>query len=402
MALLPVDEALERVLDGVKPLEPECVPLREASGRVLASPIYANRTQPPFDASAMDGFAVRADDTRNPQNNLRVVAEAAAGTRFEGTLKHGETVRIFTGAPVPKGADAVLIQENTEETGQATIRATCPVEVGRNIRLAGLDFREGDTLLEPGRKLDPAALALAASGGHPSLCVHRKPLLAVLATGNELVPPGDEIGENQIIASNTFGIAAIAEQEGAEVLDLGIIPDDAALISAALQQASGQGADVLVTLGGASVGKHDLVRSALADAGMRLAFWKVAMRPGKPLISGRLGNQRVLGLPGNPVSSLVCAELFLRPLLARLSGAIFRPDIRRARLATAIPANDERQDYVRAVAVQGPEGLLATPFARQDSSHLTAYAAANCLLIRDPHAPAAAAGDKCRILMLRD
>ncbi|WP_309085370.1 gephyrin-like molybdotransferase Glp [Chelativorans sp.] len=401
MALLPVDEALERVLDGLQPLPPEELPLADAAGRVLVGALKARRTQPPFNASAMDGYAVRSADIASPPASLAVTGESAAGRRFPGAVGPGEAVRIFTGAPVPDGADTILIQENAVPVDEGRIEALQAVAPGRHIRRAGLDFRGGDVVLQEGRLLDPAALSLAAAAGHARLPVVRRPVIAVIATGDELVPPDETPGPDQIVASNNFGIGALARMDGADVLDLGIVPDDREAIAGAIRRALGARADIIVTLGGASVGEHDLVREVLTSEGMDLAFWKIAMRPGKPLMFGRFGGARVLGLPGNPVSSLVCAHLFLRPLMARLSGRVFRPDLRPAFLGKPMKANDERQDYVRAVVVEGFEGLLATPFDLQDSSMLTALAAANALIIREPNAPAAEPGSPCRVLMLR-
>ncbi|XHB99176.1 gephyrin-like molybdotransferase Glp [Nitratireductor sp. ac15] len=401
MTLLPVDEALERILDGVKALPGERVPIEEADGRVLAIPLSAMRTQPPFHASAMDGYAVRAKDVQTPRAvRLRVVGEAAAGNRFPGVVGAGEAVRIFTGAPVPEGADTILIQENATSLGDDFIEATSAVAIGRHIRKAGLDFQEGDTVLEQGRRLGPAGIGLAAAAGHAFLSVTERPLVAIIATGDELVRPGETCGPDQIVASNGFAIGALAKNEGARILDLGIVSDDTAAISAAVRKAADAGAHVLVTLGGASVGARDLVRQSLLDAGMSLDFWKIAMRPGKPLMFGKLGEMRVLGLPGNPVSSLVCAHLFLRPLVARLGQRNHTPDLRAAVLATALRENDERRDYIRASVAAGPEGLIATPFPVQDSSMLTTLAAANALIVREPGAPAAEAGSRCRVLML--
>lgn len=401
MTLLPVDEALERILDGVKALPGERVPIEEADGRVLATPLSAMRTQPPFHASAMDGYAVRAKDVQTPRAvRLRVVGESAAGNRFPGVVGAGEAVRIFTGAPVPEGADTILIQENATSLGDDFIEATSAVAIGRHIRKAGLDFQEGDTVLEQGRRLGPAGIGLAAAAGHAFLSVTERPLVAIIATGDELVRPGETCGPDQIVASNGFAIGALAKNEGARILDLGIVSDDTAAISAAVRKAADAGAHVLVTLGGASVGARDLVRQSLLDAGMSLDFWKIAMRPGKPLMFGKLGEMRVLGLPGNPVSSLVCAHLFLRPLVARLGQRNHTPDLRAAVLATALRENDERRDYIRASVAAGPEGLIATPFPVQDSSMLTTLAAANALIVREPGAPAAEAGSRCRVLML--
>ncbi|MCR4268833.1 gephyrin-like molybdotransferase Glp [Nitratireductor sp. ZSWI3] len=400
MALLPVDEALERILEGVRPLPAEMVPIAEADGRVLARPLAATRTQPPFDASAMDGYAVRAADVRSVPVQLDLIGESAAGNRFAGELAPGQAVRIFTGAPVPKGADTILIQENARPAAGNRVEALSAADKGRHIRRAGLDFREGDAILEEGRLMTPPAIGLAAAAGHAAVPVRTLPLVAVLATGDELVLPGEPCGPDQIVASNGFAIGALAKAEGARILDLGIVADDTAAITAAVRKAGDAGAQVLVTLGGASVGARDLVRQALLDAGLSLDFWKIAMRPGKPLMFGRLDEMRVLGLPGNPVSSLVCAHLFLRPLVARLGQRGFTPDLRSAVLSAPLRENDERRDYIRASVAAGPDGLIATPFPVQDSSMLTTLAAANALIVREPQAPAAEAGARCRVLML--
>jgi len=400
--MLPVDQALAKILEGVRPKNAETVPLAEASGRVLAKPIAALRTQPPFPASAMDGYAVRAADLASVPARLRVIGEAPAGAPFAGDVAPGETVRIFTGAPVPDGADAVLIQENTNRIDAMTVEATETVAVGKNIRRAGLDFREGEALLDTGRVLDPAALSLAAAANHATLPVVARALVAIIATGDELLPPGSaDIGPGQIIASNSFGVAALAKNTGADILDLGIAPDRAEAIAALVQQALAAKADVIVTLGGASVGDHDLIHEVLTGEGMTLDFWKIAMRPGKPLMFGRLGAARVIGLPGNPVSTLVCSTLFLKPLLARLGGLSVQPEIREAKLAAPMPENDTRQDYVRAAIVENGGDPSVTPFTTQDSSMLKVFAEANGLVIRAPFAPAAAAGETVRVLMLR-
>lgn len=400
--LLPVDEALRRLLDDVTALPADEIAIGDAAGHVLANAVEARRTQPPFPASAMDGYAVRAADTVDQSTALTVIGQSIAGQRFDGTVGAGEAVRIFTGAPVPEGADAVLLQEDAEpdEDGR-TVRAREAVTPGRHVRAAGLDFRAGDVLLAKGRVLDAAALSLAAAGNHPLLSVVRAPLVAILATGSELLPPGSEPGPDQIIASNGYGVAALARDAGARVLDLGIAPDDRGVLAGRVRDAISAGADVIVTLGGASVGDHDLVREVLEREGMALDFWKIAMRPGKPLMFGRLGETRVLGLPGNPVSSLVCAHLFLKPLLAKLGGRPHVAAIRDAVLGEAMKANDHRQDYVRAAATHEDGRLVARPFAVQDSSMLTTFAEANALIIRAPNAAASQAGDACRVLMLR-
>lgn len=399
--LLPVDEALARVLDGVGPLAPETVDIGHAAGRVLAADIVAPRAQPPFITTAMDGYAVRAADIATVPARLAVIGESAAGKRFAGTVGPGEAVRIFTGAPVPDGADTILIQENAAGCGDGMIEARETAAPGRHIRPAGLDFAAGDVLLAAGRALDPAALSLAAAANQPRLAVVRRPRVAILATGDELVAPGVEPARDQIVAANGFGIAALAREAGGEVLDLGIEPDDLPRIRAAIRHAIEADADVIVTLGGASVGDHDLVGEALAAEGMTPGFWKVAMRPGKPLMFGRFGKTRVLGLPGNPVSSLVCGHLFLKPLLSALAGRPAQANMREAVLGAAMPANDHRQDYVRAAVEERDGEMVATPFPVQDSSMLRTLAVAGGLIVRPPHAPPAAAGERCRLILLR-
>lgn len=402
MALLPVADALARLLDGIAPLETQALPIQEAAGRVLAAPVTARRTQPPFSASAMDGYAVRAQDIASAPAQLTVIGEAAAGHAFAGHVGAGEAVRIFTGAPVPEGADTVLIQENTVPIGDDRIEARDPTSKGRHIRVAGLDFKEGERLLEAGRLLDPAALSLAAAANCAELPVVRRPRVAILATGDELVVPGATPGPDQIIASNGYGIAALVAACGGEAIDLGIAHDQLDEIEAAVDQAVAAEADILVTLGGVSVGDHDLVQAALGRRGMSLDFWKIAIRPGKPLMYGRLAGMRVLGLPGNPVSSLVCGQVFLRPMVAALAARPDDNDIRDAHLATDMAANDQREDYVRARLTYAADGsLLAEPFPVQDSSMLSVLARADGLVIRPPHAPAAPAGSPCRVLMLR-
>lgn len=401
MALVPVAEALERLLNGAAPLAGESVPLFEAVDRVLAEPVAALRTQPPFNASAMDGYATRAADVASVPSRLSVIGMAPAGRGFDGSVGERQAVRIFTGAPLPEGADTIVIQENVRDLGSGNIEVVEPTAEWRNIRRIGLDFSKGDVLLEKGRLLDPAALSLAASANHPTVTVVRRPLVAIIATGDELLPPGSELGPDQIISSNAYGVAAAAQSVGARALDLGIAADRKEAIAALVQKAVAAGADVIVTLGGASVGDHDLIHDVLTGEGMTLGFWKIAMRPGKPLMFGRLGAIKCIGLPGNPVASLVCSQLFLKPLLARLGGRNHRQDIRPARLGAAMHANDLRQDYVRAVVREDDGGLVATPFSIQDSSMLRMLADANGLVVRPPFAPASAAGDSCSVLMLR-
>ncbi|MGX8014106.1 molybdopterin molybdotransferase MoeA [Mesorhizobium sp. ORM8.1] len=401
MALVPVDEALQRLLDGAAPLPGESVALADAAGRVLAEPVVALRTQPPFNASAMDGYATRSADVASVPARLSVVGMAPAGRGFTGAVGKGQAVRIFTGAPLPDGADTIVIQENVRDLGDGQIEVAEPTAEGRNIRRRGLDFAQGDVLLAKGRVLDPAALSLSASANHPNLTVVRRPLVAIIATGDELLPPGSELGPDQIISSNAYGVVATARSVGAQALDLGIAADRPEAIAALVKKAVEAGADVIVTLGGASVGDHDLIHDVLTGEGMQLDFWKIAMRPGKPLMFGRLGNVRCIGLPGNPVASIVCSQLFLKPLLARLGGRDNSQDLRTAKLGSAMQANDLRQDYVRAVVREDAGQLVATPFGIQDSSMLRMLADANGLIVREPFAPAAQAGAACNVLMLR-
>lgn len=402
--LLSVAEARALLTAGVVPLASEPVTLSDAVGRVLAEDLVAGRTQPPFAASAMDGYAVRAADVAETPARLRVIGIAPAGRAFEGRVGPGEAVRIFTGAPVPEGADAILIQENAVADGDGRIRALQAVPPGRFVRPVGLDFRAGETLLAAGLRLDWRSVSLAAAMNYPVLQVRRRPRVAIVATGDELVPPGATPLPEQIVASNSFGVAAMVEAAGGTAIDLGIAADTATAIADRVAAALAAEADILVTLGGASVGEFDLVRETLGSAGMDLGFWKIAMRPGKPLIFGRIGATRVLGLPGNPVSGLVCALLFLKPLVRGLLGAtpLFDPETP-AVLGAPLAANDERQDYLRGTLEDGAGGLpVVRALDLQDSSMLSRLARADCLIVRDPFAPAAAVGDTCRIIRLAD
>ncbi len=402
MSLLPVDEALARVLAAASPLPAETVGLADAAGRTLAHDLAARRDQPPVAVSAMDGWAVRAADVAAAPATLRKIGTSAAGHGFPGTLGAGETVRIFTGAPLPAGADAVVMQEDAEAEGDAvTLRVAVPA--GRHVRRAGIDFRAGDALLRAGDRIDAHRLALIAAMNHASLAVARRPRVAILATGDELVAPGVEPGPDQIVASNHLGVAAGVVAAGGEPIDLGIARDDHRDLAAAIRRAQESNADVLVTLGGASVGDLDLVQEALGRAGMDLGFWRIAMRPGKPLMFGRIGGMIALGLPGNPVSALVCARLFLRPLLRALQGDPRAGDDPTAPglLGAAMAANDQRQDYLRATLARNADGApVLTPLAVQDSSVLRVLAAAQALIVRPPHAPAAKTGERCRYVLL--
>ena len=400
--LIPVAEALARILASVPgPVAAEEVAIAEAAGRTLAAAVVATRTQPPFPASAMDGYAVRAADA-TAGAALRLVGTSAAGHGFSGTIGPGETVRIFTGAPVPAGADGILIQENAEADGE-TIRALEAVTAQKFVRRAGLDFSEGDGLLADGDTLDARRLALVAAAGRGRVSVRRRPRVAILATGDELVQPGEVPAWDQIVASNALALAALVNGAGGAAIDIGIAGDTLPALEAAFARARAAEADLLVTLGGASVGDHDLVQTALAAEGLELGFWRVALRPGKPLMHGHLGNMLVIGLPGNPVSSIVCGLLFVVPAVRALLGDP-RAGADRSEPATLgrdLDANDGRQDYMRAVLDTAPDRLpVAHPESRQDSSMLAVLGRAEALLIRAPHAPAARAGDPCRIIRL--
>lgn len=398
MNLLPVDDALAQILKGVKTLGSEVVPLSSASGRVLSSPLKAQRNQPPFAASAMDGYAVRAADIAEVPVNLQVIGEAPAGHGFSGRVGRAKAVRIFTGAPMPKGADTVVMQENTE-AGSDTVTVLETAHRGNFVRNAGLDFKKGETLLPRFTVMGARQIGLAAAMNHARVPVIKRPSVALLATGDELVESGAVPRDDQIISSNSPAISAMIARYGGEPLDLGIVPDKAARIEKAIERASG--VDVLVTIGGASVGDHDLVQAAMEKSGVKIGFWKIAMRPGKPLMFGKRGNQRVIGLPGNPVSAMVCARLFILPLIARMTGDTRSFDPVTAVLASGMGGNDQRQDYIRATLVRSNQGqLVATPFPKQDSSMQRVFAQADCLIIRRPHAPVADAGEQVQVLLL--
>jgi molybdopterin molybdotransferase len=395
---MPVSEALQRVLADAAPPATEIVPLGEALGRVLASDLAAKRTQPPADVSAMDGYAVRADDVATAPATLEIIGEVAAGHPFEGTVGPGQAARIFTGGLVPEGADCIVIQEVTKRHGNRVTIERSGIR-GKNIRGKGIDFNEGQVLLTHGTRLNDRDLMLAASMNHARIEVHRRPKVAVLGTGDELVPPGSELKDGEIVYSNGFAITALAQADGAEARDFGVARDRVDDIAAHIRKARDWGADVLVTSGGASVGEHDLVQRALKAEGLDLSFWRIALRPGKPMMHGRLGSLRVLGMPGNPVSSYVCSFLFLVPLIRKLSG---RSEVEhvldQAVLGRELPENDEREDYLRAVLTRGPDGDVATPVNTQDSSLMAPLSRSGCLVIRKPFAPAASARSACDIL----
>ncbi len=401
MALMPVADALAAILAGADPTPEEMMALEAAHHRVLARDVSARRTQPPQAMSAMDGYAVRAADAAKAQTRMKVIGEVAAGRPFDRALGPGEAARIFTGGVIPDGADAVVIQEDTVADGNS-ITITAATAPGRNVRPAGVDFSEGDVLLHAGTRLSDRDLSLAASMNHPELPVRRRPKLALLATGDELVMPGEVPGPGQIVYSNGYALRALARAEGADTVDLGVAADTMEATTAGIRRAHELGADILVTTGGASVGDHDLVKTSLEAESVKMAFWKIAMRPGKPMMHGRLGTMRVVGVPGNPVSSYVCTMLFVVPLIRALSGRRGVHHVREtALLGRDIGANDQREDYLRARLDERDDGtLVATPVTKQDSSLLANLAAAQALVVRPPFAPAAKAGAPVEILRL--
>ena len=393
--MISVAEATSRILEAMLPVSTETVGVSAGWGRVLALPVTARLDQPPGDVSAMDGYAVRATDP----GPWSVVGSAPAGHPFQGTIGQNQALRLFTGSLVPTGADAIVIQEDADRDGDKLIVRETPV-AGRHIRIRGGDFAIGETLLSPGTRLTARDIGLAAAANHPWLTVHRRPRIAVLATGDEIALPGDPVRPGGIVSSNAHALAALILAAGAEPLVLPIASDDLDAIAATADQIGG--IDLLVTTGGASVGDHDLIQQGLATRGFTADFWKIAMRPGKPLIFGQLAGTPVLGLPGNPVSAFVCATLFLIPAIKRLSG---EPEsllpISRGVLAVPLPANDQRADYLRSSMTSSISGeLLVTPFRGQDSSHLKVLAQSDALALRAPHAPAAAAGDGIDLIRL--
>jgi molybdopterin molybdotransferase len=382
--MLSVAEARARILAPLRASGTELVGLSDAWGRVLAAPVLARLTQPPADVSAMDGYALRAEDGILGAR-LRVVGEAPAGHPFAGV--------------VPAGADTILLQEDaTRDGATVTVNEACVIR--RHVREAGQDFRVGTVLLERGRRLGARDVGLAAAANHPWLTVHRRPTVAIMATGDEIAMPGEPIQPGGIVSSNAHAIAALVRAGGGEPITLPVVPDDRAALVAAIDQV--MGVSMLVTTGGASVGDHDLVQAALAERGFKLDFWKIAMRPGKPLISGSVSGVPVLGLPGNPVSALICAALFLLPSLDVLSGQVATtPRTEWAILGAALRANDGRADHLRSTLSNGPDGeLIVTPFARQDSGLLSALARADALVLRAPHAAELAVGAPVQIIRL--
>ena len=396
--MLSVEEARRRILSGVNRLPAEITPIEDAQGRVLADPLLARLSQPPFASAAMDGYAIRAMDAAQDVS-FRVIGQSAAGTPFAGCLGERQAVRIFTGAIVPADADKVIPQEFASREGDDVRFAALPSSPF--VRALGLDFGLGDVILEAGHQLDAAAIGLAAAANHRQLSLVRRPRIAILATGDEIVPPGAIRSDGQIHSSSLYAVRAACLAAGAEVINLGIARDERALLAQRFTAAIAIPADVMITLGGASVGDHDLVQETFARAGGELGFWRISMRPGKPLIFGTAGSLRLLGLPGNPVSSYVCCWLFVLPLIRALLGLASEPKLCLARLGADLAANDEREDYLRARLVSDPHGTItATAFSRQDSSLQSVLASANGLILRPPHAPAARAGEICTVLPL--
>jgi molybdopterin molybdotransferase len=395
--MISVEEALARLLAPLAAVPPEQISLADAVGRVLAEDVAARRTQPPFAVSAMDGYAVRAEDVAKLPARLRIVAEIPAGAGFGGRLGRGEAARIFTGAPLPDGADAIVIQEDTERQGdQVEVKEGAPK--GRYVRRAGLDFAEGDVLLRAGRRLTPRDIGLAAAMNRPWLFVYRRPRVAILSTGDEIVMPGDPIGPHQIVSSNALALCAFVTASGGVPVLVGNAPDDPDALRRIA--AAARGVDLFVTTGGVSVGEHDLVRDVLSEEGLAIDFWSIAMRPGKPLMFGEYRATPMVGLPGNPVSTLVCSLVFLKPALDRLSGLPEDAEAPvTARLGVALKQNDRRQDYLRSRLVRSADGVIeAVPFEIQDSSMMRPLAASDCLVVRPPHAPALAAGSPVPII----
>jgi molybdopterin molybdotransferase len=399
--MIPVTEAKAKILEAFRPLAAETVGLAEARGRVLAEDARARVSHPPADVSAMDGYALRAADGAEAGARLEVVGEAPAGGAYERRLEAGQAVRIFTGGPVPAGADAVIMQEHCAREGDEVILEKSAI-AGKHLRRAGMDFARDEVLLTAGRRLGARDLALAAAMNLPWLTVRCKPRITLIATGDEVVMPGEPLGPNQIVSSNSVGLGAFIAACGGEAINLGIARDDRASLEALC--AGARGSDLLVTSGGVSVGERDLIRVLADEAALEVGFWKIAMRPGKPLLFGRLGETPLLGLPGNPVSAMVCAALFLRPAIGRMLGRKpEEPPLQRARLARPLAANDLREDYLRAALEVDPEGVTHVhPFDRQDSAMMAALARADCLIRRPAHDGPREAGEEVAILPLAD
>lgn len=398
--MMPVDEAIERIFRKLPDLGSETVHLTRAHNRVLAKPLVATHNQPPFDASAMDGYAVRAAEV-SPGRPLKLAGTSQAGARFVGMMEHGQCVRIFTGAPMPIGADAVIMQEEATAKGNQISFEKTPVP-GQSVRKQGFDFKRGTELLPAGVGLTPAMLNLAASANRPELVVTRRPRIAVIATGDELVAPGGTLGPDQIIASNSYGLVPLLAPYAEEVIDLGIVPDDKAKIDAALLGAFDSGVDVLVTTGGASVGDRDYVQEVLRDLGVDVDFWKLRMRPGKPLMFGTRGRTLVFGLPGNPVSALVTATIILKPMLRAMTGHSdpFWPRIGVPTML-GLPPGGPRRHFMRANLSRNEIGYLqVTPIFETDSSHSTSLALADALIVVPEDSPGVPPGEIVEVIPL--
>jgi molybdopterin molybdotransferase len=396
--MISVEEARDRILADLHPTPAEIVALANAWNRVAAAPVVARLTQPPQDVSAMDGYALRAADGTFGAV-LHVIGSAPAGHPFAGHVGPGQAVRLFTGSVVPSGADAILLQEDATATGRE-VKVNEAAVAGRHIRRAGQDFGAGDVVVPAGRRLTARDIGLAAAANHPWLTVHRHPRIAILATGDEIAMPGEPIPPGGIVSSNSHALAALVRASGGEPVVLPVAADTREAVAAVADAVHGM--DMLVTTGGASVGDHDLVIESLKTRGLELDFWQIAMRPGKPLLFGRLGPVPVLGLPGNPVSAMVCAILFLLPALGRLSGRpAAPPPTVRAVAGAALRANDHRADHLRSTIRTEADGrIVATPFPVQDSAMLRRLAHADALILRAPNAPALPEGSDVTVIRL--
>jgi len=398
--MMPVDEAIARIIRKLPSLGSEIVGLGAANGRVLAKPLTSSHNQPPFDSSAMDGYAVRAAEVA-PGKALKLAGTAQAGARFIGMMQPGQCVRIFTGAPMPIGADAVIMQEEATANGNQ-IGFAKAVRPGQNLRKQGFDFRRGAELLPPGTALTPQMLSLAAGANQPTMTVTKRPRIAILATGDELVPPGTPLGPDQIVASNSFGLSALLAPYAESIIDLGIVPDDKPKLDAKLLEAFDAGIDILITTGGASVGDRDYVQEVLKDLGVDVDFWKLRMRPGKPLMFGTRGKTLVFGLPGNPVSAHVTATVILKPVLRALLG---HPDPLWPRIGVptlaALPPNGPRRHYMRGNLSRNDIGFLQVmPIFETDSGHSSSLAMADALIVQPEDHPGAPPGEIVEVIPL--
>lgn len=398
--MISLDEALERILTFADPLDIEVVDLHSAANRVVAAPVVARHSQPPFDASAMDGYAVRGEEVR-AGTTLEMIGTSKAGEGFDGEIGPGECTRIFTGAPMPAGADTVVMQEKTAPR-KTKIMIVEDIVPGQSVRKKGNDFNEGEAVLNVGDSLNPAAIALAAAANHAALDVYRKPNVTLLATGDELAMPGEELGPDQIIASNSSSLSALMAPLAGVVDDIGIVPDDVDYLTAILRTALESDTDVIITTGGASVGDHDIVQPVLKSLGVEMDFWRIAMRPGKPLMFGKMGQKLVFGLPGNPVSAIVTATVVLLPALRALSGAKNPLGTRlRLPLGAPLPSNGPRRHFMRANILTKDDGISAVyPVLETDSAHLTSLAQANALLIHNEDADALKTGELAEVIPL--